>query len=133
MSAEIKAEETDLEQQAEQTGNDIRLKQMMAVSTSYQGPLPPAYMMKQYQEICPEAPEIIVREFESNSIHIRKMEELRTKEEIRQKKFGQRAALMIAYVVLGIMIWTISLKVYLLAGATCLLGVLSLARAFIIR
>lgn len=41
---------------------------------SYQGPIPPPAMLEQYKLIYTQAPEIILREFEENSKHIRQRE-----------------------------------------------------------
>jgi len=91
------------------------------IQFQYESPLPPASEMQRYQNINPNIPEIIMKEFESNSAHVRKQEEKALDASISDNKRGQYLAFGIAIAILGVVCLS------LLLGNTTFAGVSGLA------
>lgn len=91
------------------------------IQFQYESPLPPASEMQRYQNINPNIPEIIMKEFESNSAHVRKQEERVLEASIADNKRGQYLAFGISLAILAVVGLSLSL------GNTTFAGVSGLA------
>ena len=103
----------------------------LSLSTTYQGPLPPPSIMRGYDDICPGAARMILDEFQANSQHIRDMESMSRKQELQFMKRGQIMAFVFGVALFGIIVWTIALGQFLLAGVGVVTALVSVITAFL--
>lgn len=90
-------------------------------------------MMEQYKKIYPQAPEIILREFEENSKHIRNREMAELKGNIKRDERGQWMAFIICLAVLGVIIYSLYLGNITFAGLSGLGFIALMVRGFFRR
>jgi len=69
--------------------NPQQLVKMQAQSTRFQGPIPPPEILRQYAEVVPELPRIIVGEYQKQSAHRQKLESQLLESNIRKETRGQ--------------------------------------------
>lgn len=100
---------------------------------SYQGPIPPPAMLEQYKRIYTQAPEIILREFEENSKHIRQREILEIQGNIDRDKRGQWMAFVICIAVLLIVLYSLYLGNITFAGLSGLGFIALMVKGFFKR
>ncbi len=120
--AEVIEQETHI---SEERVKELRL------SATYQGPLPPPNIMRGYDDICPGAARMILDEFQANSQHIRDMESMSRKQELQFMKRGQIIAFVFGVALFGIIVWTIALGQFLLAGVGVVTALVSVITAFL--
>ena len=75
---------------------------VIAAARQFTGPIPPPEVFRQYGEIVPDAPERILKVFEQDSEHTRKMQYMGLKAEVDKDKRAQWMAFMIMLAALGL-------------------------------
>ena len=66
-----------------------RSDETKVVAAEYRGPIPPPNLLREYGNIVPDAPERILRVFEEDSAHTRKMQEKALEAEISRDTRAQ--------------------------------------------
>jgi uncharacterized membrane protein len=110
-----------------------QVQQRIAVTANWYGPLPPPYILEQYNRSVEGGAERVFRQFEAEGEHRRNQEKLQLQATIRETRLGQWlagvfafAALAITLVALVLHAWTVATVV----GGTTLVGVVG---AFLYR
>ena len=106
---ENKPSESGIENQAGKIG-------IMVHQEDYRGPLPPPAMLEKYKRIYAQAPEIILKEFQENSRHIREREMEALRGTIERDKQGQWMAFCVCISMLGIVAYSLYLGNITFAG-----------------
>lgn len=82
-----------------------RITNLVAQQTSYQGPIPPPALFKQYGEVVTDAPERILRQFELDSAHFREISKQALQGEIDHNGRAQWMAFALVIVGIASAIW----------------------------
>jgi len=86
---------------AAQEGNREQLEQLIGISASYSGPIPPPSLLKAYDAIVPGSADRIMRWSESQTEHRQRLEREESRAEIAQFARGQHYALAIGVMVVA--------------------------------
>lgn len=103
-------------QKAIQENREKNIAQIQVTEIETEGPLPSPYILRGYDEISPGAAKIIIDEFQKNSDHIRKMQELSLREQTNKDKRGQWMAFIILVIILSIVLYSLYLGNITFAG-----------------
>ncbi len=96
----------------------------------YQGPIPLPSIMEGYKKIDPSFPERIMKEFETNSAHIRKAEERAQLAEIEKDKRGQWMAFVLTILLLVVIFFSLYLGNMTFAGIGGLVFIAWIIKSF---
>ncbi len=101
---------------------------VLAVSTTYEGPLPHPSILAQYDTVQPGTAKLILDEFKKNSEHVRQVELIKAKGEVANIKRGQYMAFVIAIGLAVIIIVALYLDLPWIAGlVAALAGIATIA------
>ncbi|MCP4658235.1 MAG: DUF2335 domain-containing protein [bacterium] len=72
-----------------------RIRGFLIAGEEYSGPIPPPQLLKEFGELVADAPERILKAWEEEGTHRRKLEEFLLRSEYELKRNGQRSALFL--------------------------------------
>ena len=121
-------ENKPIETRRENQNNKIGI---MVHQEDYHGPLPPPAMLDHYKRIYEQAPEIILKEFQENSRHIRERETEALRGAMKRDRQGQWMAFIICMAMLGIVAYSLYLGNITFAGLSGLGFIAVIVKGFL--